>query len=279
MINNVYLSFGHNIDGEKIFEALDSYTNIPNISFKLFAFEEGYEVKANEVAFYICNNVKETILNLEKLDVSGHSCYITSKPNHTITKKLGHPNFVGLQRHLTPISIDIDEAVLTLGDLKDGINKSEPLIREGENLVFDFSVLRQSEVNFLPFANPSGLFTEEVSQMFRYAGMSEVNRTIIIANYQDILLSLTCQLIWYYAEAAALRFPDHPYFKNSVSEYVVDMKSLDKSISFFKSNVSGRWWVKVPDTEQNRWKACSYEDYKEACNDELSNDLLRLMAI
>jgi hypothetical protein len=264
---------------ESLISKIREYAPLKTIKFKPSNSQELSELRANEVIFYIFQSNQDYIQTIKEEFISSPTCYITAKPKERIESVLSNNNYIGIQRHLFPINIDLDDALLSLGDLKNGINKSEPLIRECENIIFDFDVLRKSEVKNESFAFPSGLFSEEVTQMFRYAGLSEVNRKVCIINFKPEFEDLLAQMIWYYAEAAAIRFPDHPYFSNSVNEYVVNMKSLDKTISFFKSKISGRWWVKVPDISQNKWRACSYEDYREACKDEISGELLKIFSV
>lgn len=279
MINIIHLSSVNAHLSEILLSKFRVYAPLKTIKFKPTTSQDIGELRANEVVFYIFESKDDYIQTIQNEFISSPTCYITAKPKEKIESVLNNNNYIGIQRHLYPINIDLDDALLSLGDLKNGINKSEPLIRECENIIFDFDVLRKSEVNNESFAYPSGLFSEEVTQMFRYAGLSEVNRKVAILNFNPGLENLLAQMIWYYAEAASIRFPDHPYFSNSVNEYVVNMKSLDKTISFFKSKISGRWWVKVPDINQNKWRACSYEDYREACKDEISGELLKIFSV
>lgn len=207
------------------------------------------------------------------LSTNNSAAYITSTLNYDTYNT--NISYIGIQRQLCHVEPEEQENnIKFLNALKNDIKVAEPNIRDTENLIFDFNVLRKAEVNHLSFAYPSGLFSEEATQLFRYAGLSESNRKVIIINYDPLLADLLAQFIWYYGEGVDLRTPDHPYFKENVIEYVVDLPSLEHSLSFYKSKITGRWWYKIPNLETNKWKACEYEDYLKACEDELSDEVI-----
>ena len=274
MINKVLLTGDTTEIVNKIHEHLNKYTQLPNLSFNTIGEISNLELKSYETLIYLKSKNKQNG-HLQDLTKNKHIACITAIPDLTVKKNHTHTKYIATQRHLL---YDNHNDSISLGDLKGNIPLSEPLIRESQVFLFDLNAIRSSELKNAAFAYPSGLFSEEATQMFRYAGMNEMNKVVIIDNCRENLALLISQFIWYYAEAAAIRFPDHPYFSNTVHEYVVNVDSLDLSISFYKSKTSGRWWVKIPDIPENKWKACSYADYQEACNDNISPDLLNVIS-
>lgn len=256
-----------------ILKSIESFSPIDGISFSEISETEIIKPNHDEVLFYLIphgeflnEDQKNNLSNLKLL-------HIGSKTNISLIEKFNGVKNIGIQRHLHSQEESSGDNMY-LSEIKNKINLTEPLIRSAEVIFFDLNVLRKSEVSNNAFAGPSGLFSEETTQMFRYAGMSENNKIVIINNFQPELSDLVAQFIWYYSEAVSSRTPDHPYFENTVHEYVVDLHSIDKSVSFFKSKISGRWWIKVPEITENKWMPCNYEDYLDACQDEINEMLL-----
>lgn len=261
--------------GPLIIESLNNLKTIDGIEHKSASSGNSETSESNDLSFMVLSSSDELkqifdALNPQKTTVAASKTIPNLSSNLTIS-------YTGIQRHLLKNNIQSNHPTQYLSDILGNTKVTEPAIRDSELFIFDMNVLRASETNHADYSNPSGIFSEEATQMFRYAGMSETNKHVIILNATESQTKLLSQFVWYYSEAAAARFPDHPYFKDTVHEYVVNMPSMNSSISFFKSKASGRWWVKAPGTEENRWKACSYEDYADACQDEISSLVLGML--
>ncbi len=274
MINKILLT-GDNLSLiDKISSTLETYSERLSVKSDILQGNQAYNLQADEVLFYIqCDDdISAQLWN----EASGmESTYITSIPDQKVIQHLSNPKLMALQRHLMQ---EKNEGSIHLGELKNNIQYTEPHIRSRALFVFDCNAIRSSELIDDSCAYPSGLMSEDATQLFRYAGMNELNKLVVINNASAASLHLLSQFIWYYGEAASLRFPDHPYFTNTVSEYVVEVNSLDLAISFYKSKASGRWWVKVPEIQENKWKSCSYQDYLDACEDHLNPNLLEIIS-
>ena len=274
MISRIFIT-GDNLDFvKKIHQNLKSFNQQINIEFECAENLGAIQEKSDVTIVYINSSEKITASLQDYIDGNDIS-YVSANPHPSFLECALSVRCIADQRHLLEL---IDSESVSLGDLKNSIHVCEPHIRESSLFVFDLNAIRGSDVKNESFSYPSGLFSEDATQMFRYAGMNELNKAAVINNVTQNLLPLICQFIWYYAEAAAIRYPDHPYFENTVNEYIVNVDSLELSISFYKSKSSGRWWVKVPDIPENKWKSCSYEDYVDACNDELSPQLLNIIS-
>lgn len=277
MIGNINLFTTNNQQFAGITDRLNQFSPIEQLTYTHKTLESEFPIANDEMNIFVSLSYESIVGKISQLKPS-NTCYICSNVNEQIVEHSKNLSLIGIQRHLLSPKNPNTDKIIFLGDLQDGIKATEPLIRDSELLIFDFNALRRSEVSNLKTSGPSGIYSEQATQLFRYAGMTERNKNIVLLNYSDELQDLLCQLIWYYAEAAHSRFPDHPYFSNTVSEYVVELVSINKTISFFKSKASGRWWVKVPEIDENRWSACNYEDYESACNDEISHSLLEIIA-
>ena len=277
MIRKINLFTENKQQFQGISNTLDQFTLLEQLTYTHKSLESDDLLASDEMNIIVNPSIDSLIEKISKIKPY-NTCYVCSNVNEQIVEHSTNLRLIGIQRHLLSQKKYTAMKVLFLGDLQEGIKATEPLIRESELMIFDFNVLRRSEVGNLKISGPSGLYSEQATQLFRYAGMTEKNKTIALLNYSEELQDLLSQLIWYFAEAAHKRFPDHPYFSDTVNEYVVELDSIDKTISFFKSKASGRWWVKVPEIEENRWSACNYEDYESACKDEISNSLLEIIA-
>jgi formiminoglutamase len=65
-------------------------------------------------------------------------------------------------------------------------------------------------------------------------------------------------------------------------EYIVELKPHDYTLTFWKSQKTGRWWIQVPvetshKNQRHRLIPCSYNDYKSACQDELPERLIQAL--
>ncbi len=276
MINHLLLNADNSILSKLVFNSFQELSNLANIE----VFNQKNESTSNYEAEIILSTGIEDACVIQQVDIepTGVS-YLCSKPKQEIFDIQESIITLGLQRHLLAKDLTLPEHSFFLNEIRNDISLTEPHLRDARLFICDLNVLRKSEVKNLDFAPPSGLFSEDLSQIFRYAGMSQSISKVVILNAREELHELLAQLIWYFAEAAANRKPDHPYFTDSVIEYAVNLDSSDLDLSFYKSKVTGRWWVKVPNVEENKWIPCNYEDYLKACSDEISPNLLQALTI
>ena len=83
---------------------------------------------------------------------------------------------------------------------------------------------------------------------------------------------LVSQILWYFIEGVNYRTNENTISaKKEFIKYQVPID--DEVLIFFKSPVSGRWWIEIPflSTVNTKLKRhtllpCSEEDYLEACN-------------
>jgi len=173
-----------------------------------------------------------------------------------------------------------------LGQVRDDIQETEPIVRNADLVTVDLSVIRQSDAPGNAQASPNGFFGEEICQILMYAGISDKLSGLGIYEYNPALdkrgqtASLVAQMIWYFIEGVSARKQDLPLLNaNNYITYRVAVENVETEITFIKSTKSDRWWMKLPmDANKNRYLShhllpCSYKDYQQACNNEVPDRL------
>lgn len=212
--------------------------------------------------------------------------------NHILEGKnrLFHFSTIGSQSHF------VDEEVfrflehahfdyVRLGKAKGDLPAVEPFIRNADMMSFHLSALKAFEAPGVADASPSGFFSEEACQLSRYAGMSDKLSSIGFYGFEKPLdpsattAQTLAQLVWYFLDGFNNRQRDFPASMEELMEYVVDAKDLDQSLTFWKSNKTGRWWLQVPvktrkKQERHRLIPCTYQDYLDASNGDLPDRLV-----
>lgn len=170
-----------------------------------------------------------------------------------------------------------------LGQIRDVIEESEPIIRHADMLSFDISAIKHSDAPANPNASPNGFYSEEACQMMRYAGMNDKLSSIGIYeinpdhDVQGKTAHLAAQMIWCFMDGFYNRKNDFP--SKSSSDYLkfhVVLQDEKYEINFYKSKKSDRWWMEIPypptkglKFERHTLLPCSYKDYEMAVNNEI----------
>jgi hypothetical protein len=183
--------------------------------------------------------------------------------------------YIGTQRHLVSESNERIEAHLRLSDLKEDISLAEPCIRDAASLIFNCDSISAAEAGYIAGMSGSGLSVIEACQLFKYGGASRALQRVGIYGYspeQDtsgMMANGIAQMIWYLLEGSMLR--EDPE-RSLLTQYIVQSKDSEHTLVFYKSENSGRWWIENKDA---RKVACSYRDYRRACEEDYSEVILR----
>ncbi len=162
-----------------------------------------------------------------------------------------------------------------LGNIREDLKETEPLVRNADMLTFDVSAIRQSDAPGNHNASPNGFYGEEACRITRYAGMSD---KISSVGFYELnperdnhgqTAHLVAQMIWYFIDGFYGRKDDVPVRDQSkYKKYIVPLDEYGQIIEFYKSIKSDRWWMMLPATpidssgiKRNIWIPCSYEDY------------------
>ena len=203
---------------------------------------------------------------------------------------IGHPMLfhyalIGSQAHLLPEMVQktMDKnhfELFRLGRTKNAIEETEPLLRDADMLTFHLNALKNCEAPGVQNPSVSGFLLEEACQLTRYAGMSDKLTSLGIyglepaADTQGLTAQSAAQLTWYFLDGFFNRKGDYPASFKGLTEYVVDLPEFNYQLTFWKSALSGRWWLQVPldikrKHQRHRLIPCSYQDYQLACRQEL----------
>lgn len=169
---------------------------------------------------------------------------------------------LGYQLHLTSSeNIDLINKLyydaIRLGKIRSDISIAEPILRDTDIVSFDISSIRQSEAPAFINPSPSGFYSEEACQLARYSGLSEKVSVFGLFevnpkfdnNKQTI--NLAAQIIWYFLDGYSCRKMEFPDSENkNFKTFIMGHYDLDYEITFYKSNVSERWWMEVPNPKK-----------------------------
>lgn len=183
--------------------------------------------------------------------------------------------YIGTQRHLVTEVGSTIEGHIRLSELREDIALAEPCLRDADAVIFHVDSLQAADTGQLRGRSSSGLSGIEACQLFRYAGAAQHIRTFGIFGFDlarddhSLLANLLAQMCWYFLEGSMLR--EDPE-RTRLTEYLVDVKDTEQTLVFYKSEVSGRWWVR---DHAGRKTACSYQDYHRACAADYSEVIMR----
>lgn len=170
--------------------------------------------------------------------------------------------------------------LVRIGDVRQAIHLTEPLLRDSDVAIFDISAVRQSDAPGTISPSPNGFYGEEICLLSRYAGISDKLKIFGLFDVNpecDMRFqtsSLAAQILWFFLEGFAQKQYETPVLSNSNSgrfiRYHVRVTDLDDDLIFVKSNLTDRWWMELPSAEDNfQYVACSHEDYLKANRNEV----------
>jgi arginase family enzyme len=249
-------------------------------------------------ANYLAYENLEQVVNLTTIDRKfdmGVSQEEEINNENFLSKILLHqPNYLFHYTNIGNQSYFVDEDVkdlidklhfdeLRLGLCRQDMKLVEPLVRNSDIVSFDMSSIKGSDSPGNEVAGPNGFTNDECCQVARYAGISEKVTSIGFYEYdpefdhQGISAHVLAQMVWYFIDGVNSRKGDLPLMNSkNYLKYRVHIDSFDEDLVFLKSVKTDRWWMNVPfpSPKANRFKRhqlvpCSYEDYQEACKNEV----------
>ena len=180
-----------------------------------------------------------------------------------------------------------------LGDFRKNIVESEPYLRNSDLITFDLSSIKESDAPGVVCPSPNGLISNEACVLSRYSGMSdrvssfgifEINSLNDLNNQTSRLVS---QIIWYFLEGFSLRtgdFPTKNTIKKNFNKYVVPIEGEDFIFIFYKSKLSGRWWIssqtsQIENSKKEIILPCSYKDYLDSVSGKIPARMMRILKV
>lgn len=232
-----------------------------------------------------------SVLNIDnKMDFAEAG---TNESNHLSQIFKHNPNYLFTYYHLAYQSYLTDQKSLELlerlsfeavrlGVVKENIKEIEPMVRDADMLTFDTSALQAFYAPGAFDAKAYGLTGEEACQLAWYAGQNEKMSSVGLYNYDAKEDSddrktafVLSTMIWYFIEGYYHRKGDKNFKSNDYLMYEVHLGGEPDTIRFYKSKLSERWWMEVPNPEasglfnRNRMLACNYSDYELALTGEV----------
>jgi arginase family enzyme len=175
-----------------------------------------------------------------------------------------------------------------LGRLREDFTLAEPELRDADMLSFDLSAIKGADAQGVLDVSPNGITSEDACQLMRYAGMSDKLSSMGIFNYKPsndqhtLTAQLIAQMVWYFIDGFYNRKHDYPITDESdFTKYIVNLSENEYDLTFWKSKKSGRWWLEVPFTVEQKYERqqlvpCAYGDYEDAMRNELPDRWLRM---
>lgn len=228
----------------------------------------------------------------EKPDLGEHNNLCGEE--NWLTHIIGHtPNYLfnyslmGFQQYLSNTNQiktlqDFHFDLLRLGQIRNNIGSTEPILRNADFFSFDISSVRASDCPGAFKSGPNGLYAEEACQIIRYAGLSNKISSGLLCGwnsnlYDSITPQLLAQLIWHFVEGLSNRTSDGKIGnENEYTIYKVSSTEVEEELVFFKNNRNGRWWMNVPSHNRSHGKPiryhmvpCNYEDYQQAMKGDI----------
>lgn len=238
----------------RAYDKLDQMVNLVNIDSR---FDLGDAEKMISNQSYVGKIVVDKPYNLFNYSAVGYQTYFNSQDEIELMERL----FFEAYR---------------LGEVTSDISLMEPIFRNANLVGLDLGAIDSSSMNSAFFNSPNGFNGREICALSRYAGISDKVSSFGVYEYQHELGSLAnmlvAEIVWYFIEGVNYRTNENTISaKKEFIKYQVPID--DEVLVFFKSPVSGRWWIEIPflsnvNTKLKRHTLlpCSEEDYLEACN-------------
>lgn len=165
-----------------------------------------------------------------------------------------------------------------LGQIRYDMTLVEPILRNADIFSFDINSVRSIDAPGQYFSSPNGLYSEEACQLARYAGLAD---NLSVAGFfnvmpsldkQDITTKLMAQIVWHFLEGFYNRTSEMPgKFANEFNQFLVDLEDIDLPLTFYQSRETGRWWMEIKDTEEEKQIIipCTEDDYQTASKNEI----------
>jgi arginase family enzyme len=202
---------------------------------------------------------------------------LTASPNY-----VRHFNLIGFQSYfVNPTLIETLDKLrfdcIRVGKARENLELLEPVFRGTHLLSIDINAVRYSDAPANKLCSPNGFYGDEMCALTRFAGMSNTMSSLGIYGYMPevdnacITAKLIAQMIWYYIDGVHVALTEADINdKDQFMEYHISF--TDVNTFFIKSKRTNRWWMKLPN---DKFIACSYDDYIAASNNEIPERWMR----
>lgn len=266
---------------KKIISSLVSKKIIPiiiggseDLIYALYRAYDDLEQMVNIVS--IANRIDFGKISDSDASTSYLSKIIIDEPNNLFNySNIGYQTYNNSQEEIDLVDKLYFEAY-RLGEISNNIHLAEPVIRDADIVSFDMTSVKSSDSGNTKQFQPNGFDGKEICALSRYAGISDKVSLFGIFNHQNSKQEalLIAQIIWYFIEGYHYRSTEYPF--GTKENYIKYILPLEHELVFYKSNLTGRWWIEIPNAPIINNKGhlstllpCSYEEYILACNQEI----------
>ncbi|MBD0832838.1 formimidoylglutamase [Aestuariibaculum sediminum] len=167
-----------------------------------------------------------------------------------------------------------------LGEISNNVTLVEPVMRDANVVSVDLNVVQGSEVSLKQKFSPNGLNGKEICAVARYAGISNKVSSFGVFEYKpskddEMTSMLVSQILWYFIEGVNCRINDEDFSDDRSYQKFITLVE-DQELVFYKSNMTGRWWIEIPflSNVNNKLKRhtllpCMHQDYIDACENKV----------
>lgn len=212
--------------------------------------------------------------------ISNHSYVgkmVVTKPYNLFNySNLGYQTYFNSQDEIELMERLFFDAI-RLGEVSADITAIEPVMRDANLVGLDLNAVSAGALGNYRLKSPNGFDGKEICALARYAGISDKVTSFGVFEYTSRLNfpasnMLVAQILWYFVEGVNFRKNENTI--SSKKEFIRYQVPIDDEVLvFYKSPVSGRWWIEIPfiSPANNKLKRhtllpCTQGDYLDACN-------------
>lgn len=239
----------------RAYDNLDQMVNLVNIDSR---FDLGDAEKPIGNRSYIGKIIVNKPYNLFNYSSLGYQTYFNSQDEIDLMERL----FFDAYR---------------LGEVSSDISKVEPVMRDANLVSMDLGSVSAGALGTIFSSSPNGFDGKEMCALARYAGISDKVSSFGIYEISSRFNFTSCnmlvaQTLWYFIEGVNYRKNENTI--SAKKEFIKYQVPVDEDVLvFYKSAVSGRWWIEIPFVSgaNNKLKRhtllpCTNDDYLDACN-------------
>ncbi len=239
------------------FDILERMVNLVNVDSK---FDLGNSSKPITNTSFVGKIIVEQPYNLFNYSNIGYQTYFNTQEEIDLIEKLYFDAY-------------------RLGEVISDVTVVEPIMRDADIVSVDLGVINSTSLSGYA-ASPNGFDGREICAISRYAGISDKVKSFGIYEFknfknEETASLLIAQMIWYFVEGINYRSNEID-IKNLKSTLHYNVPVEGEILSFYKSIMTGRWWIEIPfiSSGNNKLKRhtllpCTYNDYERACNQEI----------
>jgi formiminoglutamase len=251
------------------------------------------ETRNSIVVFISCNNVGKLPFALQEVSGKNSLALIDRAFDYSFNsvdkfgfldlKKFNEFYLVGNQSYYTE---NFEEHTnffeYRLGRLRDDMTEIEPVFRAVNKVIFNLRAVRYSDFPDASEPTPNGMYAEEICRLAWYAGNSDTVNGVLLTgfafhdNRQSLGAILTAELLYHFIEGVSTRKNEDPAKNRSnFKEYYVESNKLPDDLVFYKSKLSGKYWMKYGD--KGKIIPCTKADMDMVLNNHVPDRLWRNM--